>query len=45
VERVIKWIAKLPCYSLRYGDTDEAIAVVSRIFPRLRDTNTLSTTS
>ena len=44
VERVVQWIAKLPCYALRYGETDAAVAAVCTVFPRPADPHRLLAT-
>lgn len=33
VERIVAWIAKLPCYALRVGDSEAAVAAIGAIFP------------
>ena len=31
VEALVQWIAKIPCYSLRYQSTDDAVSAVSSV--------------
>lgn len=33
VERIVSWIAKLPCYALRVGTSEAAVAAIETIFP------------
>ena len=33
VERIVSWIAKLPCYALRVGASEAAVAAIAAIFP------------
>lgn len=33
VERLVQWISTLPCYALRHGDTESAVAAVLGLLP------------
>ena len=33
VEALVRWIARIPCYALTHGSTDDAIAAVASVFP------------